>query len=443
MPCPTHASASAQPDQPVASAPAAPLGPLGRPELLPRIRAYAALLVRKGCALKPGQELMINAPVDAAAFARIVVEEAYAAGAGHVTVVWNDDAVSRMSYLNEPLANFERVPEWLALRNNLATLRGCAWLHLDGEDPSALKGVDPAKPAAWRKASTRACADYRRGVDFGHNAWCIGGVPTPAWAAAVFPELPCDQAIDRLWDAVLLTARADGPDPQAAWDEHRENFSRALAFMNQNRFTELRYTSASSGTDFAVGLLDRGVWEGGGAELQDGTYFFPNMPTEEVFTSPDCRTARGTVHSAMPLVLQGTVVRDFWFRFEEGRVVDFGAAEGAEVLQQLLDTDEGARRLGECALIPKTSPIRRTGLLFYSTLYDENASCHLALGMGFPECYEGGLAMTKEQLGALGLNDSTVHVDFMIGTDDLAIDGVRPDGTVVPVFRNGVWAWEA
>lgn len=420
-----------------------PYGPLGRPDPLPLVRNYADLLVRKGCALKPGQELMVNAPVDAAAFTRIVVEAAYAAGAGHVTVLWGDDAVSRSTFLNEPLANFERVPEWMALRNNLATLRGCAWLHLEGEDPAALKGVDPAKPAAWRKAYNQACGDYRRGVDFGYNAWCIGGVPTPAWAAAVFPELPADEAVDRLWDAVLLTARADGDDPCAAWDAHRANFERAISFMNENRFAELRYTSATNGTDFTVGLLDRGVWAGGGAELQDGTYFFPNMPTEEVFTSPDCRTARGTVHSALPLVLQGTVVRDFWFTFEEGRVVDFGATEGAAVLQQLLDTDEGARRLGECALIPKTSPIRRTGLLFYSTLYDENASCHLALGLGFPECYEGGLGMTKEELSERGLNDSAVHVDFMIGTDDLNIDGVRSDGTVVPVFRDGVWAWEA
>lgn len=415
--------------------------PLGRPELLPAIKNYADLLVRKGCALKPGQELAVNAPVEAAAFARICVEAAYAAGAGHVTVVWNDDAVTRSVYLNEPLENFERVAEWDALRSNLLTLRGCAWLHLEGEDPAALAGVDPAKPAARRKASTAACRDYRHGVDFGINAWCIGGVPTPAWAATVFPGLPADEAVDKLWDAVLHTARADGPDPSAAWDAHRANFARALAFMNEHAFTRLHYTSAQSGTDFTVGLLEHGVWAGGGAELVDGTYFFPNMPTEEVFTSPDRATANGVVHSALPLVLQGNVIRDFWFRFEDGAVVDFGAAEGEDVLRHLVETDEGSCRLGECALVPKTSPIRQTGTLFYSTLYDENAACHLALGMGFPECLEGGLDMSKADLLAHGVNDSAVHVDFMIGTDDLRITGIAADGSETPVFTDGTWAF--
>ena len=419
-----------------------PYAPLGRPELLPFIERYAELLVRKGCALKQGQQLVINAPVEAAAFTRLCVEAAYEAGAGHVTVVWNDDAVSRSVYQHEPVANFERFPEWDALRNNLLTLRGCAWLHLDGEDPSAFKGIDPAKPAARRKASNKACADYRHGVDFGINAWCIGGVPTPGWAAAVFPNLPLSEAIDQLWDAVLLTARANNDNPLAAWDDHRANFEKALAFMNEHRFTALRYTSVQTGTDFTVGLHDEGIWAGGGAELVDGTYFFPNMPTEEVFTSPDFNRAEGVVHSAMPLVLQGNVIRDFWFRFEAGRVVDFGAEEGYKVLESLLNTDDGARRLGEVALISKRSPIRESGLLFYSTLYDENASCHLALGMSFPECYEGGLEMSKEQLTAVGMNDSAIHVDFMIGSDDLNITGIQENGAEVQVFRDGVWTWE-
>lgn len=413
------------------------------PALRQQVENYAELLVRKGCALKPGQELAVNAPVEAAEFARICVEKAYEAGAGHVTVIWNDDAVSRSAYLHEDAGSFERVPEWMALRNNLLTLRGCAWLHLEGEDPSALKGVDPARPAAWRKAANRAFSDYRRGVDFGRNAWCIGGAPTPAWAAAVYPGLPAEEALRRLWEAVLHTARADVPDPQAAWDEHRRSFERAVAFMNGHAFARLRYRSAQSGTDFEVGLLEGGLWAGGGSELVDGTYFFPNIPTEEVFTSPDRATAQGVVHASLPLVLQGNVVRDFWIRFEEGEAVDFGAAEGEEVLRRLIETDEGSRRLGECALVPKTSPIRQTGTLFYSTLYDENAACHLALGLGFPECVEGGLAMDKAGLLARGLNDSAVHVDFMIGTDDLSVTGLTRDGAEVPVFVDGTWAWEA
>lgn len=400
---------------------------------------YAKLLVEKGVALKKGQELVVQAPVEGAEFARKVVKTAYEYGSGHVTVIYYDDVISRLTYDYNPLSFFERVPAWAAERMNEAARNGAAFLFLEGSDPSALKGVDPAKPAAARKARNTAMKDYRDAVDFGKSQWLIAGVSTPKWAATVFPDLPTEKAVLALWNAILSTARANNADPLAAWDAHKATFDANKKFLNDMHFDKLHYTN-SLGTDLYVGMTDKHVWSGGGAELVDGTYFFPNMPTEEVFTSPDLNRTEGIVYSALPLVLNGNIVDKFWYKFENGKIVDHGAEQGKEVLDHLLDTDEGARYLGECALVPKESPIKQSGLLFFSTLYDENASCHLATGMGFPDCYEGGLEMDKAALKAAGVNDSTTHVDFMIGTDDLRITGITHDGKEVPIFENGTWA---
>lgn len=406
------------------------------PELF---EGYAALLVEKGAALKKGQELVVQAPVEAAEFARLVVKKAYEAGSGPVTLIYHDDVVSRLTYDYNPVEYFEKVPAWAAERMNEAGRKGAAFIFLEGSDPSALKGVDPAKPAAARKARNTEMKDYRDAVDFGKSQWQIAGVSTPKWAQTVFPDLPVDQAVNALWHAILSTARADNANPQAAWDQHKAAFDANKKFMNEMHFDRLHYTN-SLGTDLYVGLTDKHLWNGGGAETVDGTYFFPNMPTEEVFTSPDLKRTEGIVYSALPLVLNGNIVDGFWFRFEGGKIVDHGAKQGKEVLDHLLATDEGARYLGECALVPKESPIKQSGLLFFSTLYDENASCHLATGMGFPDCYEGGLEMDKEALKKAGVNDSATHVDFMIGTDDLQITGITKDGREVPVFVDGTWA---
>ena len=404
------------------------------------IDAYAELLVRKGAAVQPGQELVVTAPVERADFARIVVRKAYEAGAGNVTMLWSDDVISRLSYDNHDQAFFETVPAWKRTQLNDLAEAGAAFLFLHGADPNGLMGVDPVKIATSSRAHNEQCKTYRSGMDYGHNAWCIAGVPVGAWARMVFPDCAEDEAILHLWEAILYTARADGPDPQQEWERHNAMFEKNKRILNDYAFDHLRYRSVN-GTDFTIGMNRGHVWQGGAGVTVGGRVFFPNMPTEEVFTTPDRMRADGVVHSAMPLVHAGHVVRDFWLRFEAGKVVDLGAAEGEEVLRSIVESDETSNRLGECALVAKDTPIRQSGLLFYNTLYDENASCHLALGTGFPECLEGGFDMSADELMAHGVNRSTTHVDFMVGSDDLEIVGVTSDGEEVPIFVDGRWAW--
>ena len=409
--------------------------------LMPKIERYAELVVRKGVAVQPGQEILLSAPVERADFARILVRKAYEAGAGHVTVVWSDDEVGRLEYENCPLEYFEHTPGWKKEQLNSLAEMGAGFLFVEGSDPNALKGIDPAKPAAAVLARSTECKPFREGMEFGRNAWCIAGAPVAAWAKKVFPKLSEAEAVYRLWEAILDVAHASGPDPMGEWERHDATFEKNKRFLNGKRFDALHYT-ASNGTDLTVGLNPGGLWDGGSGTTTGGVKYFPNIPTEEVFTTPDRTRADGIVKSAMPLVHAGQIVRDFWFRFEGGAVVDYGAVEGKDVLRSILETDENAVRLGECALISKNTPIRQRSILFYDTLYDENASCHLAIGMGFPECLEGGLEMDKDQLLAANVNQSHTHVDFMIGTDDLNVDGITADGEVVPVFVNGQWAWE-
>lgn len=406
-----------------------------------QIERYAELAVRTGVNVQPGQELVVSAPVERADFVRIVVTKAYEAGAGHVTVLWTDDQVRRLEYQNVALEYFDSVPSWKREQLNSLADQGAAFLIVRGADPQALVGVDPQKPMHAARSMNEQCRTYREGLDFGRNAWSIVGVPVDAWARMVYPECPSQEALYRLWAAILMVARSDGEDPQAAWARHNATFEKNKRILNSYAFDHLKYRS-SNGTDFEVGLNKGHVWEGGAARTVGGTVFFPNMPTEEVFTSPDWRRATGMVRSVMPLVHAGRVIRDFWLRFEDGRVVEYDAKEGVDVLKGIIETDDRSCRLGECALISKDTPIRQTGLLFYDTLYDENASCHLALGTGFPECVEGGFAMSKEELMDHGINQSSTHVDFMIGADDLEVTGVTADGVEVPVFVDGRWAWE-
>ena len=406
-----------------------------------QLQNYARLLIRTGCALKPGQEVLLTAPVEAAPFARLVVAEAWAAGAGAVTVEWVDDTVSRLKYLHAPQSAFEKVPDWLALQRNGVAERGGVILSLDGDDPDGMAGVDPSRFTAWSRSVHRDCKAFYDGMDLGRNVWCIAGAATPAWAKKVFPDLTEAEAMEKLWKAILSTARADGPDPDRAWRDHSAAFQRRVELLNAKQFDALRYT-ARNGTDFTVGLNKGHIWAGGGAETVDGTWFFPNMPTEEIFTTPHRDRADGIVHSALPLNYNGGLIEDFWVKFENGKAIDCGAAKGLDLLKSILAVDEGATHLGEVALVPHASPIAQTGILFYSTLYDENAACHLALGKGFPECVKGGLEMDESALREHHINLSATHVDFMIGTADLNIVGILPDGTEVPVFQEGNWAGE-
>lgn len=410
--------------------------------LSPKIDNYAELLIRRGVALRQGQELVLSAPVERADFVRRVVGKAYEAGAGHVTVIWSDDVVSRLTYQNVGREYFEHVPSWQREQLDSLAGAGAAFLFLEGSDPSALDGIDPAKPAAAHKAQNTECRVFREGMDFGRNVWCIAGVPVEAWAREVFPEFSPHEAVYRLWLAILGVARSDGRDPQSSWETHNATFEKNKRLLNAAAYDRLRYRS-SNGTAFEVGMNEGHVWEGGSARTVDGTVFFPNIPTEEIFTTPDRNRADGVVYSAMPLVHAGQVIDDFWIRFEAGVAVEWDARRGKAVLDQILAADEGARHLGEVALISKNTPIRQSGTLFYDTLYDENASCHLALGMGFPECLVGGLDMDRDELLAHGVNQSTTHVDFMVGADDLDVWGVDAAGKETPIFVGGQWAWEA
>lgn len=404
-----------------------------------RLHSYARLVVQSGCALKNGQELYISAAIDCVPFVRLLTQEAYALGARHVTVKFHDEKIARMHYDHCALDVFENFPEWAALLSNSMAREGAAILSITSEDPEAMAGIDPAKPVANARAAHEACKEFYDALDFGRNVWCIVGAAAPAWAKKVFPNLSENEAVSRLWDAIFTATRADTAGPSKAWEDHRAGFDERKAQLNAQRFDALHYTN-SRGTDLIVGLTDKHVWQGGGDVTVDGTAFFPNMPTEEIFTTPDRMRADGVVHSALPLVYNGTLIEDFSLTFEKGRAVSCTAAKGYETLKSIIETDENACRLGEVALVPYTSPIRKTGILFYNTLFDENASCHLAVGQGFPDCYEGGCEMNQDALLAVGVNKSATHVDFMIGTEDLRIEGIKADDIRVPIFENGVWA---
>lgn len=413
------------------------------PSLDERMRAYARLIVEAGCALEPGQDLFVRANIESAPLVRLITQEAYDLGAHHVTVRFSDETIERMHYDHCAMDVFENVPSWLAELNNSMARNGAAVLTIDSDDPEAMSGIDTRKLIARAQASHKACKEFYDALDFGRCVWCIVGGSSPAWARKVFPELPEHEAVERLWDAIFKTVRLEGADAAAAveaWNKHRDSFADRCAWLNAQRFDALHYTNAH-GTDLTVGLTDKHLFNGGGDTTVDGVTFFPNMPTEEIFSTPDRLRAEGTVVSAMPLAHNGSLIENFSLTFKNGRVVDLHAERGEDVLRSIVETDENSCRLGEVALVPFDSPIRNAGVLFYSTLFDENASCHLALGRGFADCYEGGYDMTEDELFEAGVNKSATHVDFMIGTDDLNIDGIKADGERVAIFRNGNWAF--
>lgn len=405
-----------------------------------KLKEYARLAVVTGLAVKPGQEVMISASVEVADFVHLVMEQAYKAGASDVVVEWMDSEAAKLRYQHSYMEKISQCPEWTSLMRNTMVQRGAAFLSIRSDDPRVLADVDPKKPAAAQKASRNACGPFVEAHRNGTMPWCIIGAASPKWAQAVFPDLPEQEALDRLWDAIFQTARVDSGDAVAAWEAHRQEFQKRIAWLNEQAFDALHYQN-SLGTDLTVGLLPGGIWCGGGAATADGRWHFMNLPTEEVYTAPHRERTEGTVYSSMPLNFNGNLIDQFYLTFEKGRVVDFGAKQGEEVLRSILEMDEGAKYLGECALVPHDSPISNLGILFYNTLYDENASCHLAVGSGISEAIEGGMSKSREELLQVGINDSLTHVDFMFGTADLSITGIRPDGTRVPVFQNGNWAF--
>lgn len=403
------------------------------------LRKYAKLIVKSGINVQPGQEIYLNAQVENVKFVRLVTEELYKAGAKNVDIIWGDDKLDKIKYENAPMEVFENIPEWRAMQKNGAAERGAGFLYIDSSDPDGLTGIDPKKPAALVKAGMKAYKTYRDHMDKGLNTWCIVATPSPKWAKKIFPDMTEEKAIESLWKAICKAVRIDAEDPIEAWDEHRKTFEEKIKLLNSKQFEKLHFQSAN-GTDITIGMIENHVWAGGGATTPDGVFYFPNMPTEEIFVSPDNRLANGRVVASKPLCYQGTMIENFSFTFKDGEIIDFDAEKGYETLKELVYTDEGSKRLGEVALVPVKSPISEMGILFYNTLFDENAACHLAIGRGFNECVKNAENMSEEELKAKGLNVSATHVDFMFGTPDMKITGFDKEGNETVIFENGNWA---
>ena len=402
------------------------------------LREYAKLLVRCGINVQKGQEVMIYAGLDQPEFVQMVVEEAYKAKAKKVIVEWNYGPLTKLHVRYQSVKTMGTVEEWQKARQQHFCDVLPARLHLASADPDGMKGVNMAKVAKSRQMSYPIMKPYADQRD-NKEQWCIAAVPGVAWAKKMFPGLSKNQAVEKLWEAILSAARVT-EDPIAAWAEHNANLKARCDYLNSLNIQKLHYT-ADNGTDLTVGMIPESNWRGGGDENLQGIYFNPNMPTEECFISPKRGEAGGVVHSTLPLSYQGQLIENFWLRFENGKVVETGAEKGAELLQTMVSMDEGAAYLGECALVPQDSPICQSGLLFYNTLFDENASCHLAMGRGFADTIKDFQNKTLAECRELGINDSMIHVDFMIGCDTMNIDATCADGKVVPIFRNGNWAF--
>lgn len=405
-----------------------------------KLKKYARLIVETGVNLKKGQTLVVGAPVECAEFARLVASAAYKAGARDVVMNYNDEAFSKIRFMSAPEEVFDEFPEWRKQMMIGYARQGAAFVTIASSDPEILKQADPERIARAQRAGATALKEYRQRLMSNQNAWCIASVPTKAWARKVFAGESEERAVELLWDAILKTVRVDADgDPVAAWKAHQARLKQSKDFLNECNFKYLRYKN-SLGTDLTVELPDGHIWLSGAELTPDGREFIANMPTEEVFTMPKKTGVNGTAVSAKPLNYHGNLIEDFTLRFERGKVVEYEAKKGREILQKLLEADENAVYLGEVALVPHDSPISNLNILFYNTLFDENASCHLALGKAYPTCIAGGASMSKEELERSGVNDSLIHEDFMIGTKDLEIVGVKQDGEEIVVFQQGNFA---
>lgn len=402
------------------------------------LRKYAALLANCGIHVEKGQDVIIRAGLDQPEFVEMVVQECYKAGARKVTVEWLHQPLTRLDVRYRSVKTMQTVEDWEIEKFKHTSETLPCMLHLISEDPDGLKGVNSGKLAKARQARHKAFKAYEDAME-GKYQWCVAAVPGKAWAKKVFPGLRAAQAEEKLWEAILGTSRVT-EDPIAAWDAHNKNLKERCAYVNALKPVELRYRS-SNGTDLTVGLIPQARFCGGMETSLTGHTFNPNIPSEEVFTSPMKGKAEGIVYATMPLSYQGRLIENFSVRFEGGKAVEVHAEKNEDLLKEMISMDENAAYLGECALVPYDSPIRNSGILFYETLFDENAACHLALGAGYIDTLEDYGKYSLEECHQLGINDSMIHVDFMIGSADLEIDAVQADGTVVPLFRNGGWAF--
>ncbi len=399
---------------------------------------YARLIAEVGANVQKGQEVIIRAEVENCDFAVLLASECYKLGASKVTVDWRYAPLTKLNYKKRSLKTLSTVEDWEVerLKHREKTLP--VLILVESDDPDGLKGVDQAKVAKSRMAVAKVTKPISDRMSEKYQ-WCIAAVPGKKWAKKVFPNDSTAVAVKKLWDAILYTSRVT-EDPVAAWKAHNEDLLSRSETLNKMGLKYLHYKSAR-GTDLKVGLNSQGIFMGGGEYTLGGVYYNPNIPTEEVFTSPVAGVADGIVYATKPLSYQGELIDNFWVRFENGKVVETGAEKNPELLDKLISMDEGASMLGECALVPYDSPINNSGILFYNTLFDENCCCHLALGRGFNNTLKGFENLTNEECKKAGINDSAIHVDFMIGSEDLQIDGITEDGKTVAIFKDGNWAF--
>ncbi len=403
------------------------------------LREYAKLIVRCGVNVQKGQEVLIHAGLDQPEFVAILVDEAYKAKAGQVTVNWDYQPLTKLHARYQSVKTLGAVHEWQKAKlQHYVDTKPCR-IHLISEDPDGLKGVNMAKLAKGRQLSYPIVKPYND-ARHGNEQWCGAAVPGVAWAKKMFPHLSKNQAVEELWKAILSASRVLDGDPIEAWAKHNADMAARCKYLNSLGICKL-HLMADNGTDLTVGMIPEGQFVGGGETTKDGIFFNPNIPTEECFTSPKKGEAEGIVYSTKPLSYNGQLIDNFFMRFENGKMVEAKAEGGDDLLQTMLDMDEGARYLGECALVPQSSPIAQSGLLFYETLYDENAACHLAVGMGYMDTLKDYHNRTVEEGRALGINDSMIHEDFMIGCDSMNIDAICENGETVRIFEKGNWAF--
>ena len=403
-----------------------------------RLEKLAEVAVNVGLQLEKGQDLVMTAPLAALPLVRLITKHAYMAGAGIVTTFYADEETTLARYAHAPDESFDKASGWLYDGMAKAFEGGAARLAIAGDNPMLLASQDPAKVARANKANSIAYKPALEHISNFDINWNICSYPNPSWAKLVFPDLPIAQAVEKLAEAIFAASRVNEADPVAAWAAHNGELRKRSSWLNGERFSALHFTGP--GTDLTVGLADGHEWHGGASMAKNGITCNPNIPTEEVFTTPHALKVDGRVSSTKPLSHQGTLIDNIQVRFEGGRIVEAKASKGEEVLLKVLDTDEGARRLGEVALVPHSSPISASGILFYNTLFDENASCHIALGQCYSKCFLDGASLTPDQIKAQGGNASLIHIDWMIGSDKVDIDGIRADGSTVPVMRKGEWA---
>ncbi|MBM4764449.1 aminopeptidase [Bacillus sp. B15-48] len=408
-------------------------------EFQKNLEKYADLAVKVGVNIQKGQTLVVNATLDSAVLVRLIAKKAYETGAKNVIVNWQDDVINRTKYELAPDEVFLEYPEWRAKELTELADQGAAFMAVVSSSPNLLKGINPERIANSQKASGKALSTYRQYIMSDKVSWTVISAPSEGWAKMVFPNETTETAVQKLWAAIFTATRVDTANPIEAWKQHNENLHEKVDYLNEKRYKKLHYKAP--GTDLTIELPEKHLWVGAGSVNVEGHDFMANMPTEEVFTVPLKTGVNGYVSSTKPLSYGGNIIDRFKITFENGRITDVQAEEGEEILKQLVATDEGSHYLGEVALVPFNSPISQSNILFFNTLFDENASNHLAIGSAYAFCLEGGKNMSKEEQAKHGLNDSITHVDFMIGSAEMDIDGVKGDGKTEPVFRNGDWAF--